>query len=52
VNSKNITLSNNKVQGFTENTTVKVDRIFQKTLKTNNNKGFNKSIKVSLNENK
>ena len=52
MNSKNITLSNNKVQGFTENTTVKVDRISQKTLKTNNNKGFNKSIKVSLNENK
>ena len=51
-NSKNITLKNNKVAGFVQNNTVEADENSQKTLKIISNKGFNKNIKVSLNENK
>ncbi|MDX6746942.1 right-handed parallel beta-helix repeat-containing protein [Polaribacter sp. PL03] len=41
-NSKNIELTNNKVEGFKDNITVKSDKVSEKTLEVNKNKGFKK----------
>jgi len=51
INSKNIVLSNNTVEGFTENISVKADKNSEKTVKTKNNKGFNYNKKVSFTNN-
>ncbi|WP_157691827.1 hypothetical protein [Polaribacter sp. KT25b] len=40
-NSKNISISNNKVEGFVENTKINADNASKKTLNTKNNKGIN-----------
>ena len=39
-NSKNISITGNKVEGFTDNITIKADKTSKKTLKSKKNKGF------------
>ena len=52
INSKNIELSNNNVEGFEDNTTIIADKQSEISIKVRGNTGFNQSKKVSLDENK